>query len=161
MVLMLAGGRGNIMADAGATRERPRPPAVLIIGIDPHAVAHLYGENDAVLAALARDQARFDAAGIPVDVCLVGLDQERATGQILTQLTARAYGCVVIGGGIRTFAPLLEFFERVVNLVRQHAPQAAIAFNATPDTSFEAAQRWLPSSDGTISAWCERILGER
>jgi hypothetical protein len=37
----------------------------------------------------------------------------------------------------------LGFFEVVVNLVRRHAPQAAIAFDSTPDDLVDAAQRWL------------------
>jgi hypothetical protein len=37
----------------------------------------------------------------------------------------------------------LELFERVVNLVRRHAPGAAIAFNATPEETFDAAARWV------------------
>jgi hypothetical protein len=38
---------------------------------------------------------------------------------------------------------LLELVERVVDLVRRHAPQAAIAFNSGPDDSADAARRWL------------------
>jgi hypothetical protein len=37
----------------------------------------------------------------------------------------------------------LELFERVVNLVRRHAPDAAIAVNATPTDTFDAAGRWV------------------
>jgi hypothetical protein len=37
---------------------------------------------------------------------------------------------------------LLEFFEKVVNLVRQHAP-GAIVFNRTPEDTTDAALRWL------------------
>jgi hypothetical protein len=36
-----------------------------------------------------------------------------------------------------------ELLERVVNLVRRHTPDAAIAFNSTPADTFEAAARWL------------------
>jgi hypothetical protein len=36
---------------------------------------------------------------------------------------------------------LLEFFESVINLIRLHAPQAAIAFNSDGGTSVEAARR--------------------
>jgi hypothetical protein len=38
---------------------------------------------------------------------------------------------------------LLELFEKVVNLVRRHAPEAAIAFNNSPDDTADAALRWL------------------
>jgi hypothetical protein len=47
----------------------------------------------------------------------------------------------VVGGGVRRGE--LELFEQVVNLVRRHAPDAAIAFNSRPDTTFEAAARWI------------------
>ena len=50
---------------------------------------------------------------------------------------------MVVGGGIRRHEPLLEFFEKVVNLVRQHAPGAAIASNRTPEDTTDAALRWL------------------
>ena len=33
--------------------------------------------------------------------------------------------------------------EKVVNLVRLHAPDAAIAFNSTPEDTPDAALRWL------------------
>jgi isocitrate lyase len=50
---------------------------------------------------------------------------------------------VVIGGGIRTHEPLLEFFEKVINMVRQQAPDAAIAFNRSPEDCVDAALRHL------------------
>ncbi|MFD1051574.1 hypothetical protein ACFQ1S_41505, partial [Kibdelosporangium lantanae] len=62
---------------------------------------------------------------------------------IVAALTAEDYACVVVGGGIRKHEPYLELFERVVNLVRRHAPNAAIAFNNTPDDTVDAALRWL------------------
>jgi putative intracellular protease/amidase len=120
---------------------------VLVIGLDPRAVGDLVVDADAVVAALAHGQARFDAAGIPAEVCLVGLDPVRATDQIVEQLCAQEYACVVIGGGIRKPEQLLELFETVINLVRKHAPGAAIAFNTNPADSLDAARRWLPAPD--------------
>ena len=37
----------------------------------------------------------------------------------------------------------VQFSEQVVNLVRRHAPGAAIAFNTSGGDSVEAAERWL------------------
>jgi hypothetical protein len=54
----------------------------------------------------------------------------------------------VVGGGIRKPEPLLEFFEAVVNLIRVHLPDAAIAFNADGGSSLEAAIRVLPPPAG-------------
>ncbi|TWP53751.1 hypothetical protein FKR81_03060 [Lentzea tibetensis] len=113
---------------------------VLVVGLDP---AKIEGwDPEPVLAAIARGQARFDDLGIDADLCLVTLD-ENPEGTIAEALTREDYACVVIGGGIRKHEPLLELFEKVVNLVRQHAPDAAIAFNSGPDDSADAALRWL------------------
>lgn len=113
---------------------------VLVLGFDP---AKIEGwDPEPVQAAIARGQARFDAYGIEADWCLVALD-ENIEGAIVEVLTRKDYGCVVIGGGIRKHEPLLELFEKVVNLVRQHAPEAAIAFNSSPEDCADAARRWL------------------
>jgi hypothetical protein len=124
----------------------PDAQCVLVIGIDPHAVAHLGVDADLVASALATGQERFAAAGVLADLCLVGLDQDDAARQIVAALAIRPYDCVVIGGGIRKPAPMLEFFEQVINLVRRHAPAAAIAFNTNGENSLDAAQRWLHAS---------------
>jgi hypothetical protein len=113
---------------------------VLVVGLDP---AKLQGwDPEPVQAAIARGRARFVDRGIEADWCLVALD-ENPEGTIVEALTRNDHACVVIGGGIRTYEPLLEFFEQVVNLVRQHAPGAAIAFNSSLEDCADAAQRWL------------------
>ncbi|WP_084958122.1 hypothetical protein [Thermoactinospora rubra] len=113
---------------------------VLVIGLDP---AKIQGwDPEPVQAAIARGRARFDDHGIEADWCLVALD-ENPEEAIVEALTRKDYACVVIGGGIRTYEPLLELFEKVVNLVRQHAPDAAIAFNSSPEDCADAALRWL------------------
>ena len=111
-------------------------------------MAHLGVDPQLVSAALARGQARFEEQAIPADLCLVGLDADDAVGQITQQLRSSDYACVVIGGGIRKPEPLLEFFEVVINLVRQHAPNATIAFNTNGENSVDAALRWLPPERG-------------
>jgi hypothetical protein len=113
---------------------------VLAVGLDP---AKLQGwDPEPLQAAIARGQARFDDHGIEADWCLVALN-ENPEGAIVEALTRNDYVCVVIGGGIRRPEPLLEFFEKVVNLVRLHAPDAAIAFNSSPEDCADAALRWL------------------
>ncbi|NRQ35881.1 hypothetical protein HII36_29195 [Nonomuraea sp. NN258] len=113
---------------------------VLVIGLDP---TKLEGwDPEPVQAALARGRARFTDLGITADWCLVALDDD-PEGEIVAALTREEHACVVIGGGIRTHEPLLPLFEKVVNLVRQHAPGAAIAFNTSPEECADAALRWL------------------
>jgi hypothetical protein len=113
---------------------------VLVIGLDP---TRLSGwDPEPIVAAIARGHARFGEHGIEADLCLVA-PEENAEAVIVEALSRNDYACVVIGGGIRKHEPLLEFFEKVVNLVRQHAPGAAIAFNSGPEDTADAALRWL------------------
>jgi hypothetical protein len=46
---------------------------------------------------------------------------------------------------------MLEFLETVINLVRRHAPRAAIAFNTNPENSLDAARRWLSTQH--VDGW--------
>ncbi|MCH6162269.1 hypothetical protein [Streptomyces marispadix] len=113
---------------------------VLVVGLDP---AKLEGwDPEPVQAAIARGRARCEELGVDTDWCLVTVG-ESPEEAIVEALTAEDYACVVIGGGIRKHEPLLEFFEKVINLVRQHAPDAAIAFNSGPEDCADAALRWL------------------
>ncbi len=113
---------------------------MLVIGLDPLRIPGW--DPHPVLAKIERGRARFAELGIEADMCLVAPDDDPEAA-IIDALTAGDYACVVVGGGIRTHESLLELFERVVNLVRRHAPGAAIAFNSTPDDTADAAQRWL------------------
>ncbi|MFC0435654.1 hypothetical protein [Kutzneria buriramensis] len=113
---------------------------VLVIGLDPVRIPGY--DPEPVVAAIARGRRRFDELGVPADMCLVAPDDEPEAA-IVAALAGGEYACVVIGGGIRKDEPLVELFERVVNLVRRHAPNAAIAFNSTPDDMADAALRWL------------------
>ena len=113
---------------------------VLVVGLDPALIPGW--DPEPVQAAIARGQARFVDNGIEADLCLVAPDED-AEAAIVEALTRTDYACVVVGGGIRKHEPLLEFFEKVVNLVRQHAPGAAIAFNSSPEDTADAALRWL------------------
>ncbi|MCK2214687.1 hypothetical protein MF672_012910 [Actinomadura sp. ATCC 31491] len=113
---------------------------VLVLGLDP---AKLEGwDPEPVQAAIARGQARFIELGIEADYCLLAPD-DAPEAAVAEALTRTEYGCVVIGGGIRAHEPLLPLFEQVVNLIRRHAPNAAIAFNSTPVDCADAALRWL------------------
>ncbi|MEV0439488.1 hypothetical protein AB0I84_49150 [Streptomyces spectabilis] len=67
---------------------------------------------------------------------------ESAESTMVKSLTERPWD-VVVGGGIRKTEPLLPLFEQIVNLIRRHAPQAAIAFNSDGGDTVEAARRWL------------------
>ncbi len=94
--------------------------------------------------ATATGLARFVDAGIGVASCLVGLDGSDDIEAVVTKaLRSRSWEVVVVGGGIRKPDDQLELFERIINCVHRHAPQAAIAFNSTPTDTLDAAARWL------------------
>jgi hypothetical protein len=115
--------------------------SVLIIGLDPLAVPGAGGA--AVRAALEQELGQFADHAVEASMLLIALD-ESAEPAIVAALSGREWDVVVIGGGIRKPEPLLPpFFEQTVNLVRRHAPQAAIAFNTSGGDSVEAAARWL------------------
>jgi precorrin-6B methylase 2 len=117
---------------------------VLVIGFDPYRVPGPWDPRP-VADGIEVGRARFVQHGLGAEFCLFGLDgTDDVEAVVSAALRARPWECVVIGGGVRNEAQLLE---RVVNLVRRHAPDAAIAFNATPEETFDAATRWVDLPD--------------
>lgn len=115
-------------------------PRVLVIGLDPYRVPGPWDPKP-VADAIQVGIARFAAHGVGVATCLFGLDGSDDVEAVVSDaLRARPWECVTVGGGVRN---QLELFERVINLVRRHAPDAAIAFNSTPADTFDAAARWV------------------
>jgi hypothetical protein len=122
-------------------------PNVLVIGVDPAKLdcaewGVTPAANAMVQAAIARSEQSFRDAGYDVTMCLIALDADLQIA-LVPHIEAKTWNVVVIGGGIRHPPQLLLLFEQVVNLVHRHAPQAAIAFNATPADCLQAAERWL------------------
>ncbi|MCH5671114.1 hypothetical protein [Streptomyces gilvus] len=121
----------------------PAEPRVLVIGLDPYRVPGPW-DPEPVAKAIEAGLAEFAEHGVGVETCLVGLDgSDDVTAVVENALRARPWECVVIGGGFRHSDDQAELLEQVVNLIRRHAPDAAIAFNSTPATTYEAAARWL------------------
>ncbi len=127
---------------------------VLVIGVDPFRVPGPW-DPAPVAEALAAGMARFADAGVGVESCLFGLDGSDDIEAVVTAaLAGHRWEVVVVGGGVRKPEELVELFESVVNLVRRHAPDAAIAFNTSPVDTFDAAARWLGAgrtSDGSAT----------
>ena len=120
---------------AGAQHAR-----VLVLGLDPFRVPGPW-DPQPIADGIAAGKAKFEAGGVAAAYCLVGLDGSDDVPAVLAEAIAqRPWECVVIGGGIRGEARLLE---QVVNLVRRHAPGAAIAFNDSPAECLEAVERWI------------------
>ncbi|WP_299052333.1 hypothetical protein [uncultured Nocardioides sp.] len=116
-------------------------PRVLVLGLDPFRVPGPW-DPAPVAAAIEEGRRRFAEHGVAVEYCLVGLDGgDDVEAVVADRLGARDWGCVVVGGGIRTDDDL---FERVLNLVHHRAPGAAIALGDSPTGTYDAAARWLP-----------------
>ena len=59
------------------------------------------------------------------------------------ELTGTDYDCVLIGGGLRLIPSSFLLFEKLLNVIHEHAPGARICFNANPDDTAEAVRRWV------------------
>jgi hypothetical protein len=126
--------------------EEAPQPRVLVVGLDPYRLPGPWDPKP-ISDATEFGLARFAQHGVGVEACLVALDGSEDVEAVISEaLRARSWECVVIGGGIRN-DDALELFERLLNLVHRCCPYTAIAFNTSPTDSFEAAARWLPTSD--------------
>ncbi|MFF4367070.1 hypothetical protein [Streptomyces sp. NPDC001594] len=114
--------------------------STLVIGYDPAAIPGV--DAAALRASLDAELGRFGALGIDAAMALITFDGT-AESTLTAALAERPWDVVVVGGGIRKTEQLLLLFEQTLNLIRRHAPQAAIAFNTSGGDSVEAARRWL------------------
>jgi hypothetical protein len=122
---------------------------VLFIGFDPRRVdfttpdrVQLNVTEEKVLAGIQEDMERIRARGHEVDPCFIepGTTAERV---VLERLKNDRYDCVLVGAGIRTRPEALLLFERIINLIHEHAPGARIGFKSTPNDGAEAVERWI------------------
>jgi Fe2+ transport system protein B len=123
----------------------PQGKSVLFVGLDPAFVDFSRWPLltvEKLAASLQADQKRLNDMGHPTAVCFVdrGETAERVLKEALTQ---HRYDVVMIGAGIRNDAKHFLLFEKLVNVVHEHAPKARICFNTEPADSAEAVQRWL------------------
>lgn len=118
---------------------------VLFVGLDPRVVD--FGKYpglspEKLRAALNADKAQLAEHGCEVDICFA--DRGETAERVLADaLVEHAYTCVMIGAGVRTDPETFLLFEKLVNVVHQHAPAAKICFNTNPTDSAAAVQRWV------------------
>lgn len=126
-------------------------PRILVIGYAPDAVDFT---DPAVPDGL--DEAKV-AEGIERDIELMherGCEAEHLpiragdglVDDIQAKLAGRSYDCIVIGAGVRLTEKHVPELERVIAAVREHASQTPLAFNTSPDSSGDAAARWIAAA---------------
>jgi hypothetical protein len=124
--------------------------SVLIIGLQPSlinfadpAYAAFPGlDANKVMASLNADEASLNSIGYDARLCLTDFG-ETAAQVVVSELKSKHYDCVLIGAGVRTIAPNFLLFEKLINLVHEHAPEAKICFNTKPSDTAEAVKRWI------------------
>ncbi|WP_088243084.1 SGNH/GDSL hydrolase family protein [Calothrix rhizosoleniae] len=67
---------------------------------------------------------------------------ETAEQQLVADLKAFTPDIVLVGAGVRADPDHFLLFEKIINVIHTHSPQAKIAFNSNPNDSVEAVQRW-------------------
>jgi hypothetical protein len=120
---------------------------VLLIGIKPEAVDISDPDlppgttAEKIAAGINSTLSDMKARGWNAAFCSILTDDSAET--TIAASLAEHWDCIVIGGGIRVPSRGLALFERVINAVRQGAPQTPIAFNTSPNDTADAATRWL------------------
>jgi hypothetical protein len=120
--------------------------SILIIGEDPDSLkledlpAGLTPES--IRGDLNSARAALEAKGHEAQI-LWTTSAERIADELVDAVRGRRYDVLVIGGGLRMLPPLTQHFERLMNAIRAHAPDARLAFNTRPDNTAAAAERQL------------------
>ena len=119
--------------------------SVLLIGFEPTLLDYAtIPDLDAakVTAALKADEARLQDLGYEVELCLHDLG-ETAEAVVRDRLRQKEFNCILIGAGVRTIPKYFILFEKLINVVHEHAPQAKLCFNTKPSDTADAVQRWI------------------
>ena len=122
--------------------------SVLLIGLDPTLIDFSqpgYGPGmnaTKVLAGLKASEDELTRLGYSVQMCLTDFG-ETAGAVVQSQLKQKRFDCILIGAGVRANPSNLILFEKLVNVVHEHAPQAKICFNTLPGDTAAAVKRWL------------------
>ncbi len=121
---------------------------LLLVGLDPDIVDYSKSPVPGLTAAKVRaaveaDGAKLEALGYGVKLLYV--DDGKTAEAVLTDvLTTSRYDCIMIGAGLRVVPPYFLLFEKLINVVHQHAPASTkLCFNSNPTDTAEAVKRWV------------------
>lgn len=118
---------------------------ILLVGLDPALVTFRPGSGrtaDQVTTAGDAAQEQLTALGYVVQTCLLDLGAT-AESVVLQALSRNSFDCIMIGAGLRALPEHTALFEKIINLVHQHAPAAKLCFNTNPGDTVTAVLRWV------------------
>ena len=122
--------------------------SVLVVGLNPTLIdfsqpGYAPGMNTTkVLAVIKASEDELTRLGYSVQTCLTDFG-ETAEAVVQSQLKQKRFDCVLIGAGVRTNPSNFLLFEKLINVVHEHAPQAKLCFNQLPSDIAETVKRWL------------------
>ena len=117
---------------------------ILLLGLLPEVLDYstLPGlTSEKLSASLAAQEKGLCDLGFDAKWCLVDLG-DTAEAVVVSALRAAVYDVVLIGAGVRTIPERFTLFEKLINVVHEHASTAKICFNTKPDDTTEAVLRW-------------------
>src|SRR5262245_26729989 len=107
---------------------------VLIVGLDPALIdfsqpGYPPGMTaEKVMAGVRSSEDELTRLGYRVHICYTDFG-ETASTVLQSELDQTRFNCVMIGAGVRSVPSNFLLFEKLVNVVHEHAPQARICFN--------------------------------
>jgi len=122
--------------------------SVLVVGLDPTLIdfsdpGYPPGMSaEKVFAGMKSSEEELTGLGYSVGTCLTDFG-ETAEAVVRNKLAEQPWDCIMIGAGVRANPSNFILFEKLVNVVHEHAPQAKICFNQMPADIGQAVQRWL------------------
>src|SRR5215831_16323409 len=122
--------------------------SVLVIGLDPALIdfsqpGYAVGmDATKVQAGLKSSEDELTRLGYSVQMCLTDFG-ETAESVVESQLKQKPFDCILIGAGVRANPSNFILFEKVINVVHEHASQAKLCFNTMPSDTAAAVRRWL------------------
>jgi hypothetical protein len=124
--------------------------SVVIIGIDPSLIDFSSPDFAAfpgltaekVWAGITSAEEGLKALGYDAKHCLIDFGQT-AEAVLTAELQKQQFDCILIGAGVRAVPWNFILFEKLINVVHEHAPNSKICFNTNPSDTLDALQRWI------------------
>jgi len=140
----LRSGRRHLHVEAKTMGQK----SVLLIGLDPTLIDFTQPgyppgmDATKVLAGLKASEDELTRLGYSVQMCMTDFG-ETAEAVVERRLEQERFDCVMIGAGVRTNPNNFILFEKLINVVHEHAADAKICFNTLPSDTADAVKRWL------------------